>query len=166
MVPGVLQKDSVIYIYIYMGFPSGLAGKESAYNAGAWVQSLGWEDTLEKGKATHSSILAWKIHMCVRVCVCVCVCVCYYKTLKILTCGWGTHVNPWLIHVNVWQKPLQYCKVISLQLIKKNWGKEKRKKKENNYLCNTVNPCCLSISRIEVSLHKSHIPNLSSLFPL
>ena len=26
--------------------------------------------------------------------------------------------NSWLIHVNVWQKPLQYCKVISLQLIK------------------------------------------------
>ena len=21
--------------------------------------------------------------------------------------GWGTHVNPWLIHVNIWQKPLQ-----------------------------------------------------------
>ena len=38
--------------------------------------------------------------------------------------GWGTHVNPWLIHVNVWQKPLQYCKVISLQLIKIN-GKKK-----------------------------------------
>ena len=40
--------------------------------------------------------------------------------------GWGTHVNPWLIHVNVWQKPLQYCKIISLQLIKINekinWG--------------------------------------------
>ena len=29
---------------------------------------------------------------------------------------WGTHVHPWLIHVSVWQKPLQYCKVISLQL--------------------------------------------------
>ena len=26
-----------------------------------WVQSLGWEDSLEKGKATHSSILAWRI---------------------------------------------------------------------------------------------------------
>ena len=26
-----------------------------------WVQSLGWEDPLEKGKGTHSSILAWKI---------------------------------------------------------------------------------------------------------
>ena len=34
--------------------------------------------------------------------------------------GGGTHVNPWLIHGNVWQKPLQYCKVISLQLIKIN----------------------------------------------
>ena len=34
--------------------------------------------------------------------------------------GRGTHVNPWLIHVNVWQNPLQYCKVISLQLIKIN----------------------------------------------
>ena len=26
-----------------------------------WVQSLGWEDKLEKGKATHSRILAWRI---------------------------------------------------------------------------------------------------------
>ena len=26
-----------------------------------WVQSLGWEDPLEKGKASHSSILAWRI---------------------------------------------------------------------------------------------------------
>ena len=28
---------------------------------GTWVQSLGWEDPLEKGMATHSSILAWRI---------------------------------------------------------------------------------------------------------
>ena len=26
-----------------------------------WVQSLGWEDLLEKGMATHSSILSWRI---------------------------------------------------------------------------------------------------------
>ena len=26
-----------------------------------WVRSLGWEDPLEKGKATHPSILAWRI---------------------------------------------------------------------------------------------------------
>ena len=49
--------------------------------------------------------------------------------------GWGIHVYPWMIHVNVWQKPLQYCKVISLQLIKKkrhyqnrrSWSKWKEK---------------------------------------
>ena len=26
-----------------------------------WVRSLGWEDPLEEGMATHSSILAWRI---------------------------------------------------------------------------------------------------------
>jgi len=28
-----------------------------------WVRSLGWEDPLEEGKATHSSALAWRIPM-------------------------------------------------------------------------------------------------------
>ena len=28
---------------------------------GTWVRALGWEDPLEKGKATHSGILAWRI---------------------------------------------------------------------------------------------------------
>ena len=42
--------------------------------------------------------------------------------------GWGIHVHPWLIHVNVWQKPPQYCKIISLQLkFKKNFFKEMAK---------------------------------------
>ena len=40
--------------------------------------------------------------------------------------GRGIHVNPWLINVNVWQKPLQYCKVISLQLIKINGEKKQQ----------------------------------------
>ena len=44
--------------------------------------------------------------------------------------GWGTHVNPWLIHVNVWQNSLQYCKVLSLQLIKINGGRKKKKEKK------------------------------------
>ena len=35
---------------------------------------------------------------------------------------WGTYVHPWLIHVNVWQKSLQCCKVISLQLKEKKHG--------------------------------------------
>ena len=34
--------------------------------------------------------------------------------------GAGKGVSRWGIHVNVWQKPVQYCKVISLQLIKVN----------------------------------------------
>ena len=29
----------------------------------SWVQSLGWEDPLEEGMATHSSVLAWRIPM-------------------------------------------------------------------------------------------------------
>ena len=41
--------------------------------------------------------------------------------------GWATHVNPWLIHVSVWQKSLQCCKVISLQLIKINEKKKATK---------------------------------------
>ena len=40
--------------------------------------------------------------------------------------GWGIHVTPWLIHVNVWQNPLQSCEVISLQLIKINEKKKSR----------------------------------------
>ena len=46
-----------------MGFPGGSDGKQSACNAEIQVQSLGWEDPLEEGMATHSSILAWRIPM-------------------------------------------------------------------------------------------------------
>ena len=52
--------------------------------------------------------------------------------------GWGTHVNPWLIHVNVWQKPLQYCKVISLQLIKINEKKIYKKKIDKGVTSYTI----------------------------
>ena len=31
-----------------------------------WVRSLGWEDPLEREKATHSSILAWRIPQTVK----------------------------------------------------------------------------------------------------
>ena len=40
-----------------MGFPCGSAGKQSTCNA----EDLGWKDPLEEGKATHSSIPAWRI---------------------------------------------------------------------------------------------------------
>ena len=57
--------------------------------------------------------------------------------------GWATHAHTWLIHVNVWQKPSQYCKVISLQLVKIN-GKKKIKKTKSNlkkrYLAKSGDP--------------------------
>ena len=55
---------------------------------------------------------------------------------------WGTHVTPWLTDVNVWQKPLQYCKVISLQLIKIIGGKKE---------C-WLNILCTQISRQNMTL--------------
>ena len=48
---------------VFLGFPGGSDGKESSCNAGDWIQSLGWEDPLEEGMATHTSILAWRIPM-------------------------------------------------------------------------------------------------------
>ena len=45
-----------------MGFPGGSDGKKSPLAMQeTWVQSLGREDPLEEGMATHSSILAWRI---------------------------------------------------------------------------------------------------------
>ena len=47
-----------------MGFPGMLVVKNLPANAGVVRETgliLGWEDALEEGMATHSSILAWKI---------------------------------------------------------------------------------------------------------
>ena len=52
-----------------------------------------------------------------------------FQNLSFLICRMVIYVNPWLIHVNVWQNLLQYCKVISLQLIKNK--NKKRKKKDS-----------------------------------
>ena len=44
-----------------VGFPSGSDVKNPPAMQKTWIQSLGWKDPLEKGMATHSSILAWRI---------------------------------------------------------------------------------------------------------
>ena len=44
---------------VLLGFASGSDSKESTRNVG----DLGWEDPLEEGMATHSSIFAWRIPM-------------------------------------------------------------------------------------------------------
>ena len=55
------QQQQYVAYSCLMDFPGGSDGKASAYNEEDGVQSLGWEDPLEKEMATHSSTLAWKI---------------------------------------------------------------------------------------------------------
>ena len=50
------------YIIDLMGSHGGSAVKSLPAMQETWVQSLGWEDPLEKKMATHSNILAWRIH--------------------------------------------------------------------------------------------------------
>ena len=47
--------------YFHGGFPVIQMVKNLPAMQETWVRSLGWEDPLEKGMATHSSILAWRI---------------------------------------------------------------------------------------------------------
>ena len=46
---------------VFLGFPCGSAAKELPAVWEIWVRSWGWEASLEKGKATHSSILAYVV---------------------------------------------------------------------------------------------------------
>ena len=51
----------ILIVYLYkQGFPGGSAVKNLLAIRETWVQSLGWENPLEKGIATHSSFLAWR----------------------------------------------------------------------------------------------------------
>ena len=56
------KKSKKVYIYIcvfiYVGFPGSSEVKNLPAVQETQVQSLGWKDSLEKGMATHSSILA------------------------------------------------------------------------------------------------------------
>jgi len=47
--------------FVRQGFHCGSTGKNLPAMQETWVRSLGREDSLEKGKATHSNILAWRI---------------------------------------------------------------------------------------------------------
>ena len=57
----MLQNYFCLHPNPYLGFPDGSNGKNLPAVQEAWVWSLGWEDPLEKGMATNSSILAWRI---------------------------------------------------------------------------------------------------------
>ena len=49
------------FVPFKLGSPGGLNCKESSCSAGDLGSIPGWEDPLEKGMATQSSILAWRI---------------------------------------------------------------------------------------------------------
>ena len=58
------KKSLSDYLQYRTGFSDDLVGKKNLpAMLETWVQSLGWEDSLEEGTATHSSILAWRIPM-------------------------------------------------------------------------------------------------------
>ena len=46
---------------VFLGFPGGSDGKEATHSVEDLGSIPGWEHPLEKGMATHSSILAWRI---------------------------------------------------------------------------------------------------------
>ena len=61
---GTTILESWLYPLILVGFPGGSGGKNlpaMQEPQETQIQSLGWEDPLEEGMATHSSILAWRI---------------------------------------------------------------------------------------------------------
>ena len=61
----LIHKSDIISLnksYHTSHFPGGSDGKNPPAMLETWVQSLGWEDPLEEGTVTHSSILSGKSH--------------------------------------------------------------------------------------------------------
>ena len=56
----IISNQITIFI-LDLGSPGGSVAKNLPAVLEIWVQFLGWEHALEKGMATHSSILAWRI---------------------------------------------------------------------------------------------------------
>ena len=56
-----MESKSLKYLNLNMGFPDSSVVKNQPAVQETWVRSLGWEDPVEEGMATNSSILAWKI---------------------------------------------------------------------------------------------------------
>ena len=59
--PGSTPFLPTIYCAFLGKFLVAQLGKNPPAMQETWVRSLGWEDPLEEGKATHSSIPAWRI---------------------------------------------------------------------------------------------------------
>ena len=87
-------------IYIPMSFPCVSASKDPSCSVGALAWSVSWEVSLEKGKCTHSNILAWRISWTV-----------WSMGSQRVRHDWATFTQAygylWLIDVDVWQETTQ-----------------------------------------------------------
>ena len=61
VMPRLWVRASPVACFLPLGFPCGLAGKESTYKEGDLCSIPSWENLPEKGKASHSTILAWRL---------------------------------------------------------------------------------------------------------
>ena len=57
-----LQEEGIQFITVWASLVAQMIKDPPAMQE-TWVRSLSWEDPLEEGMATHSSILAWRIPM-------------------------------------------------------------------------------------------------------
>ena len=118
-------------------FPGGLVIKNLPAVQETWVWSLGWEDPLKKGMAVYPSILAWRIGGLQSIGVTQSqTWLKWLSSSSSIKMDWhhgpfltlnfqwligggfwreGTYVCLWLICVDVWQRPTQYCRAIVLQ---------------------------------------------------
>ena len=63
--PSSVFSNTTVQKHQFSGAQDSSVGKQSAFMRETWVQSLAWEDPLEKARAPHSSILAWRIPLTV-----------------------------------------------------------------------------------------------------
>ena len=86
---------------IVFGFHGDSDGKESACHAihKTWVQSLGWEDPLEKEMETHSSVLAWRIPWT-------------EEPGRLQSMGSQRVRHEWVTNTSTFQYSINYCRVV------------------------------------------------------
>ena len=117
-----------------------------------WVWSLGWEDPLEKGKATHSSILAWRIPWTFTFTFWFFFESLLWRSLEIIEClvvvGLVTQLCPTLCNPKEYSPPgSPVCWILQARILE--WVAmpcSRRSSRPRNWICVTqeLNPCLLS----------------------
>ena len=116
---GSLESDTTEQLHFHFslscigegnGNPLQCSWLENPWDGGAWWAAIygvaqSWTQLKRLGRGSSGSI---PLYVYTRF---------YFSIHSLIDSGgrweggsrWGTQVHPWLIHVNVWQKPLQYC---------------------------------------------------------